>query len=49
MSNINVKFSLGEIKKGMQQMCEGLFFIHTNKIIHRNMKSANILLSRRKH
>ena len=35
LSNINVKFSLGEIKKVMQQMCEGLFFIHNNKIIHR--------------
>lgn len=35
LSNINVKFSLGEIKKVMQQMCEGLFFIHNNKILHR--------------
>ena len=46
LSNINVKFSLGEIKKVMQQMCEGLFFIHTNKIIHRDMKAANILITK---
>jgi serine/threonine protein kinase len=35
LSNINVKFSLGEIKKVLQQMCEGLFFINNNKITHR--------------
>jgi len=46
LSNINVKFSLGEIKKVMQQMCEGLFFIHNNKIIHRDMKAANILITK---
>lgn len=46
LSNINVKFSLGEIKKVMQQMCEGLFFIHNNKILHRDMKAANILITK---
>jgi len=46
LSNINVKFSLGEIKKVMQQMCEALFFIHNNKIIHRDMKAANILITK---
>lgn len=46
LSNINVKFSLGDIKKVMQQMFEGLFFIHNNKIIHRDMKAANILITR---
>jgi len=46
LSNINVKFSLGEIKMVMQQMCEGLFFIHNNKIIHRDMKAANILITK---
>ena len=33
LSNINAKFSFAEIKKVLPQSCEGLFFIHTNKII----------------
>jgi cyclin-dependent kinase 9 len=46
LSNINVKFSLGDIKNVMQQMLGGLFFIHASKIIHRDMKAANILITR---
>ncbi|KAH6938611.1 hypothetical protein HPB50_011051 [Hyalomma asiaticum] len=46
LSNINVKFSLGEIKKVMQQLLNGLYFIHINKILHRDMKSANILITK---
>ncbi|CAH1786587.1 unnamed protein product, partial [Owenia fusiformis] len=46
LSNVNVKFSLGEIKKCMQQLLNGLYFIHSNKILHRDMKAANILLTK---
>jgi cyclin-dependent kinase 9 len=46
LSNVNVKFSLGEIKKVMQQLLNGLFFIHSNKILHRDMKAANILVTK---
>lgn len=46
LSNINVKFSLGEIKKVMQQLLNGLYFIHSNKILHRDMKAANILITK---
>lgn len=33
LSNANVKFSLGEIKKVMQQLLNGLYYIHKNKVI----------------
>jgi len=32
LCNANVKFSLGEIKKVMQQLLSGLYFIHFNKV-----------------
>ncbi|XP_022644734.1 cyclin-dependent kinase 9-like [Varroa jacobsoni] len=46
LSNVNVKFSPGEIKKVMQQLLNGLYFIHENKILHRDMKAANILITK---
>lgn len=46
LSNYNVKFNLGEIKKVMQQLLNGLYFIHSNKILHRDMKAANILITK---
>jgi len=30
----------------MLQLLEGLFYIHRNKIVHRNMKPANILITK---
>ena len=35
LSNYKVTFSLGEIKSVMHQLLNGLFYIHSNKIIHR--------------
>lgn len=32
LANINVKFGLGEIKKVMQQLLNGLYYIHFNKV-----------------
>lgn len=46
LSNINVKFSLGEIKKVMQQLLNGLYYIHNNNILHRDMKAANVLITK---
>ena len=30
----------------MQQLLNGLYFIHENKILHRDMKAANILITK---
>lgn len=46
LSNVNVKFSLGEIKKVMKQLLNGLYYIHSNKILHRDMKAANVLITK---
>lgn len=46
LSNMSVKFSLGEIKKVMQQLLNGLYYIHSNKILHRDMKAANVLITK---
>ncbi|EFX79587.1 hypothetical protein DAPPUDRAFT_52273 [Daphnia pulex] len=46
LSNANVRFSLGEIKEVMQQLFEGISFIHRKKILHRDMKPANILITK---
>lgn len=46
ISNVQVKFSLADIKTVMKQLMEGLYFIHTNKILHRDMKAANILITK---
>jgi len=42
-----VRFDLVEQKEIMRQLCCGLFFIHRNKILHRDMKSSNILITKK--
>lgn len=46
LSNHNIKFSLSEMKKLMQMLLNALYFIHSNKILHRDMKAANILITK---
>lgn len=46
LCNDQVRFSLGEIKKVMQMLCNALYFIHFNKILHRDMKAANVLITK---
>ncbi|XP_003387081.1 PREDICTED: cyclin-dependent kinase 9-like [Amphimedon queenslandica] len=42
-----IKFSLSEIKNIMQQLFNALAYIHGNNILHRDMKSCNILVTRK--
>jgi cyclin-dependent kinase 9 len=44
--DVNVKFTLGEIKNVMKQLLNGLYYIHSNKILHRDLKPANILITK---
>ncbi|XP_033121938.1 cyclin-dependent kinase 9-like [Anneissia japonica] len=46
LSNQQVKFSLAEIKEVMKQLLNGMYYIHSNKILHRDMKTANILITK---
>ena len=41
-----VKFSLSAIKSVMQQLFNALFYIHGCRILHRDMKSSNILITK---
>ncbi|ORZ36082.1 kinase-like domain-containing protein [Catenaria anguillulae PL171] len=42
-----VILDMGTIKAYMQQLLDGLHYLHYNNIIHRDLKSANILLNNR--
>jgi serine/threonine protein kinase len=40
-----VKFSVPEIKCIARQLIEGVAYLHNSKIVHRDIKAANILLN----
>jgi len=46
LANKHVQFTLAEKKKVIQQLLEGLYWVHKNKILHRDMKAANILINK---
>ncbi|VDK22025.1 unnamed protein product, partial [Anisakis simplex] len=46
LSNTRVRLSLVHIKTLMKHLLEGLYQIHYAKILHRDMKAANVLITR---
>jgi len=50
LSNTAIRFSLGEMKKIMQMLCNALYFIHFDRskkaFVHRDLKTANILITK---
>ncbi|TVY44685.1 Serine/threonine-protein kinase [Lachnellula subtilissima] len=45
LENPSVKFTEPQIKCYMLQLLEGLRYLHDNKILHRDMKAANLLIN----
>ncbi|KAF9147103.1 serine/threonine protein kinase, CMGC, CDC2/CDK sub [Linnemannia schmuckeri] len=45
LNNPRVRLTQPQIKLYMKQLLEGTIYMHANKIIHRDMKAANLLIS----
>ncbi|KAL1584444.1 hypothetical protein WHR41_06383 [Cladosporium halotolerans] len=45
LTNPDIRFQESQIKCYMQQLLEGLRYLHDSHILHRDMKAANILIS----
>ena len=45
LRNKNITINLDEKKSIMKQLLNGLYVLHSNKIMHRDMKPANILIT----
>jgi serine/threonine protein kinase len=40
-----VRFSAAQVKLVMRQICEGLAYVHSQRVMHRDIKCSNILLN----
>ncbi|KAI8983843.1 kinase-like domain-containing protein [Pilobolus umbonatus] len=45
LDNPNVRLSPPQIKTYLKQLLEGTAYLHNNRILHRDMKAANLLIS----
>ncbi|PWN47010.1 Pkinase-domain-containing protein [Violaceomyces palustris] len=45
LENPNIDLKVPQIKLYMKQLLEGTLFLHKNKILHRDMKAANLLIN----
>lgn len=43
----NRRFSPAQVKGYMKQLLEGIFYVHSNSVLHRDIKCANLLINSR--
>ncbi len=49
LENPSIRLEMSQIKLYMQQLLEGTLYLHKNRILHRDMKAANLLINNTGH